>query len=437
MIRRHILGLLMATAVWGPQASARAAEAQRRFITGYAGSLPKDPKDLARTYFNQPVVRRLIYALESGPVAVAEAKAMLQGSPASLDDLLRLKLVRVAGEQVRLAFAYFNAADMRLIHAVAAKHVPSLVAAYRGKSRTFDAIWADYPVASVERRKLAFALIAGVGLNWDGLDLLFDEGWRKPQLVSGPGWQYGFFASEDIGDIDYKGFYWGSSAFPGDIPVSPPMPLAFVSFGDPESDPRMNFPDLLDMKPSTMTASVRAAAEKVGFRDDPILGQNVLGLEAGRGVGRLLLRLRAGPASPAALEAALPGDRAPAELDLLQAAGYVRARPDGRFELTAPVLDTADRAMLDRARALNKAIVRDWMRASYGPIRGELAGLTALRQGVAYEALFTQIWHEIFGLATRELAASGMVADPRDPQNPSPGSLAMAWRPDILQRAWR
>jgi len=433
-LRRGLAGMAWLAA--GRPSLAAAAPA-RKFISGYAGTLPKDPKDLARTYFNRPAVRTLIYALEQRPVTVAEAKATLAGQDGTLDDLVRLRLVTVSGDQVRLGFAYFNAADMRLIHAVAAKYAPSLVAAYRGKARAFDAIWAQYPVASVERRKLAFCLIAGVGLNWDGLDLLFDEGWRKPQLVSGPGWQYGFFASEDIGDIDYKGFYWGSSAFPGGIPVSPPMPLAFVSFGDPESDPRMNFPDLMGLTPSEMTASVRAAAEKLGLRDDAMLGPGVLGLDAGRGVGRLLLRLRAGSAGPAALQAALPGDPVPAELDLLQAAGYVRAAPDGRFELTAPVLDTADRAMLDRARALNKAIIRDWMRTNYGPIRTELAGLTALRQGVPYAALFTQIWHEIFGLTTRELVASGMVADPRAPQSPSPGSLGMAWRPEILQRVWR
>jgi len=438
---RHI-GLIVLAAcmfsAWAANAASDPAAAKpRRYVSGYAGTLPKDPKDLARTYFNQPAVRTLIYALESRSVPVAEAKAMLAGAPGILDDLVRLKLVAVSGDQVRLGFAYFNAADMRLVHAVAARHVPSLVAAYRAKAPAFEAIWARYPVASVERRKLAFALIAGVGLNWDGLDLLFDEGWRKPQLVSGPDWQYGFFASEDVGDIDYKGFYWGSSAFPGGLSVSPPLPLAFVSFGDPQSDPRMNFPDLLGLPASDMTPPVRAAAEQVGLRDDPMLGPKVLGLEAGRQVGRLLLRLRQGPASAAALQAALPGDPAQAELKLLQAAGYVRAAPDGRFELTAPVLGDSDRAMLEQARALNKAIIRAWMRTNYGPIRKELTGLTALRQGVPYEALFTQIWHEVFGLTTRELVASGMVADPYAPQNPSPGSLGMAWRPDILQRVWR
>ena len=71
------------------------------------------------------------------------------------------------------------------------------------------------------------------------------------------------------------------------------------------------------------------------------------------------------------------------------------------------------------------------------PLRARLQSLTALTQGEPYEGLFTQIWHEMFGLATRQLVAEGLVGDPFLPANPSPGSLGMAWRPELLQRAWR
>jgi hypothetical protein len=93
--------------------------------------------------------------------------------------------------------------------------------------------------------------------------------------------------------------------------------------------------------------------------------------------------------------------------------------------------------MFAAARDLDKAIIRQWVQVNYGPLRRQLAGLTALRQGVPYEALFTQIWHEIFGLTTRDLVAAKLVADPRAPGAATPGSLGMAWRPDLLQRVWR
>jgi hypothetical protein len=41
---------------------------QREFSSGYAGILPTDAKNLARTYFNEPAVRRLIFDMENGPV---------------------------------------------------------------------------------------------------------------------------------------------------------------------------------------------------------------------------------------------------------------------------------------------------------------------------------------------------------------------------------
>jgi hypothetical protein len=88
-------------------------------------------------------------------------------------------------------------------------------------------------------------------------------------------------------------------------------------------------------------------------------------------------------------------------------------------------------------RELNKRVISRWLEQNYAAIRAQLTDLTAIRQGVAYEALFTQIWHEIFGLATRELVAAGEVGDPYAPANPAPGSLAMVWKPNLLQREWR
>lgn len=290
---------------------------------------------------------------------------------------------------------------------------------------------------SVEPRLLAFALISGVGLNWDGLDILYDGGWRRPILVSGLDWRYSFFAEAETPGWSYKAYYWGSSAFPGNLAIAPPMPLAFASFGDPHSDPRMNLPDLLGLAPKGMTPPVRAAAERLGFRDDPMAGQGVLGIEIGRQLGRLLLVLRAGAATDRALAASAPGAPADALTALLLAIGYARRSADGRWALTAPVLSAADRPMLEAARALNRRILRDWFRTHYAGLRARLAGLSALRQGVPFEALFTQIWHELFGLTTRELAAIGMTADPYAPGNPSPGSLGMAWQPDLIRRVWR
>jgi hypothetical protein len=60
--------------------------------------------------------------------------------------------------------------------------------------------------------------------------------------------------------------------------------------------------------------------------------------------------------------------------------------------------------------------------------------LTAARQGVPFPVLFTQIWHEIFGLTTRELAAKGVIEDPRGPGSSWDGSIPAVWRTSVYKQ---
>ena len=50
--------------------------------------------------------------------------------------------------------------------------------------------------------------------------------------------------------------------------------------------------------------------------------------------------------------------------------------------------------------ALHRQILQRWLQTHYGSFRSELSDLTVIRQGVPFEAVFTQIWHDIFGLTT-------------------------------------
>jgi hypothetical protein len=443
MSRRWVSAWVLALAFAMFASPARCAD--RVFLSGYAGSLPAAPQDRAKTYFKRPQVRAVIFALERGPLTRARAERMLAGSDADVDDLLRLKLVRADGQNLRLGFSYFTAGDMRLIHAAAARQVASLVAAYLADKPRLDAIWKGYDPPGVDKRKLAFVLIAGLDLNWDALDLLEEAGYRKPLLVAGKGWQYSFWASENVPGYSYKAYFWGSSTFPaaGFNFTASPLDYSFSSFGDPSSDPRMNLPDLLSLPADQLTPKVRAAAQALGFHDDDHFGlglKNVVGLDRARDLGALLFALRAGPKTKVELARVLGRDgvaRLAAELGLLRAIDYAAPGEDGRWRLTVPVLDRRDAPLVRSVVAENRRILRAWLAAHYGALRGELSGLTAVRQGVPYEALFTQIWHDLFGLTTRELVARGLLADPYDAHNPAPGSLSMLWRMALYQHRWQ
>ncbi len=417
--------------------------AERGFLSGYTGTLPAASGDLARTYFNRPEVRRLLAALETGPVSEAAATQSFAGTDTQLADLIRLRLVRSDRGLLRLGFAYFTAADVAMIHQVAAKYVPSLVAAYKAKSDEFDAIFARYRVASVPRERLAFVLLAGFSLNWDALKLLEEQKYRAPVLVRGPDWHYSFWASEDVPNYSYKGYYWGSNTFPaGGQNLTPPLDFSFSSFGDPLSDPRMNFPDLFTLTNDQFTPSVKAAADKLGLRDETYMGtdmKQIVGMSRMREVGAMLFAMRAGADTRDAICAALdPADLNDCDgaLGLLVVTGYISQTDDGRYQLLVPVFDTRDKTMLDAALGISRKITADWLTQNYAPMRRELFRLTAVRQGVPYPALFTQIWHELFGLTTRELVEQGVIEDPYAEGAASPGSIPAVWRATIYHFDW-
>ncbi|MEM9619578.1 MAG: hypothetical protein AAF936_16615 [Pseudomonadota bacterium] len=419
---------------------ALAEMAPREFLSGYAGSLPADPSLRARTYFNNPDVRRLIYQLESGPLTNIEVNKALKGSDVEIDDLIRVRLIQEKDGYFYIAFNYFTADDMRAVHEATEKYIPRLVAAYAAKDDEFNTILSSYSQRSVKTGLLKFVLIAGMSLNWDGLDITLDKEMRRTNFVSGDNpdggeWQYSFWAAERVDGHSNKGYFWGSSTFPGgpfnfaDNPVD----FSFSSFGDPYSDPRMNFPDLLYIPGDKMPEAVRGHAQKIGLADREELGvslENALGLELARPVSAILFALREKPHDFEELYKAsgiTEKERTAAVLDLLVEIGYIE-KQDKNYVLIAPVFDYADAEMLNAALKLSRNIVADWLDENYTLIRDDLSGLTGMENGVPYESLFTQIWHEFFGRATHDLVAAGLLEDPYGPAIRYQGSFSLLWR---------
>jgi hypothetical protein len=410
----------------------RACGAERKFLSGYAGTLPSRDEDKAGNFFQKPAVRELLARLENSPLSRADAETILRGSGATLNDLLRTRILREDGSRLAIGFAYFTAADMVRIHDVADHASSSLAKAYRAKKRDFDRIVDSYPAKSVPRGEIEFALLAGFCLNWDGLKVTQDLGFRRPLLVEGKDFRYSFWASEAVTGRNYRELYWGSSTFPLAAPGWADA-YSFSSFGDPDSDPRMNFPDLPYLPPGDLAANVRRAAGDVGLRDVDEMGQHfdqVLGGAVFDPVARILFALREKPRPESDLAATSGRDPAPL-LALLEEIQYVERGSDGTWRLRVPAFDAGDRPMLERTIALSRDILRSWLRERYPAIRRELSDLTAVRAGLPFEALFTQIWHEIFGEVTRDLARDGTIESAYDHSRRYPGSLSVLWRQSL------
>jgi hypothetical protein len=117
-------------------------------------------------------------------------------------------------------------------------------------------------------------------------------------------------------------------------------------------------------------------------------------------------------------------------LRTLAGLGYVR-EAGGRYAAAVIVLTDRDRAMIEAVRAETRMIMRRWLRANAERLRGELAELSALRSGVAYEALFTEIWHYLFGATNLRLSQSGFFADPYGEESRWRGFVPMVWESSL------
>ena len=435
---RFVLAMALCIGLFGASAASN-ARAQTTYLSGYAGGRPTEAELDPRSYFEAAAEAGLFEALEGGPIEVAQAEALLSASDVTLEDLARTHLLRREGQMLAIDFAYFSLDDMERIHAVVASYAPSLAAAYDAHRSEFAQIFNQYPNAGVSRGDLAFVTLAGVSLNWDALKITLERDWRAPIMVSAGLARYSFWASAEPADYSYHGFYWGSSSFPSgpyNFPENP-ADFTFSSFGDPYSEPRMNFPDLLYLPRAALREDIAAAADQVGLTAETLAGAHIedaLGFSFARPAAAILFALHRGPKDVDALGAELGSsdqERLPEILTLLETAHYVRAQGDGVYELTAPVFDQQDQAMLDAALALSGSIMSEWLSENYLPMQNAIGPLTMERHGHAYAAAFTQIWHELFGRATRELVQTGLVADPYADGQASPGSISLLWRTSL------
>lgn len=410
------------------------AEEPRHFSSGYAGSRSGDPKLSTRTYFNTPSIRQLIYEMEAGPVNLDRVQEAIEGTEFSLEDLLRVRLLRREANKFYIDFNYFPLKDMQDIHRISEARIPSLVQAYLDNQAAFDKIFEMYPVQSVPKDKLAFVLIAGFSLNWDGLQITEDLGLRKPNFVVGENWRYSFWASEEDPEFVTREFYWGSSTFPIDDFnfEEEPVNYSFSSYGDPYSDPRMNFPDLLTLPSDTLEGKIKEIIEKIGTTSEVRWGfefKNALGLFWTYDVAEVLFALRQGEKSATQLRAVVRNKKQLENLlSLLVEIEYIQQNDTGNYTLLIPIFDMADQQMINEALGLSRKILEEWFEKNYEDIKGGLSDLTALQHGVPYESLFTQIWHDLFGLTTRELVHSGFIADPRAENVRYRGSFGALWR---------
>jgi DNA-binding MarR family transcriptional regulator len=262
-----------------------------------------------------------------------------------------------------------------------------------------------------------FLVLGCFSLDWDGLDLTEERGWRLGAQRTIDGHAFTPWAKERGAEISLQGLYWGShSDMVGDTMLT--------SFGDHYSLPRFGLPDLFWLNSTSfqgvegLAEEKRAAARLLAAYEEDVKGDIAQVMMA---LGREALN------APALAErTTVAEDKVGRILAFLEAADYVE-RKHGSWQAKVLVLRPEDAEAVAAMVATGREIMIDWHEANYARIRKALSDLTPIRNGVPFERVYTEIWHFVFGFANRTLVEEGLFANPYAENRRYQGFLPVVW----------
>jgi predicted alpha/beta-fold hydrolase len=216
-------------------------------------------------------VQRLLLRATQHCLMQNEIQKELLDTPVSLAHLLRLELLQEHENTYCLNYLLLTVQDQQTMYKVAARYGQSLATDFRVHKHEFDEIVGQYPNSDL-RSQLLFDLVAGVSLNWGGLDLTTELGYRikPPRHTNGDVY---FVHSDELGaKLDFGGLYFDSETGRG-------SKMSFSTFGDGNSLPRLlGLPDVFDGV-ETATDSWRNTPDVYGALQSEYVTYVLLALE--------------------------------------------------------------------------------------------------------------------------------------------------------------
>jgi len=360
-------------------------------------------------------VQQVLLDLARRPKGANFINAALRGTAVTRERLEKLGLIRKEGDHYAINFMLMTTEDMKRARAVAESEGRSLTSALLARREELEAAVKHYSLERVDRGALLYILLGCFALDWEGLSITADKGYRVTAKVHANGDVYVPWARQK-NDV-LQGLYWGSHN-----QYEPEVVL--TSFGDHYALPRQALPDLLLATPARSSRELPASlrpkfAGAVQAMAAPTLRQ----------LGAMMLALRTGEKSISELSkaAGLTVAEATPWLSVLEELEYVEKHGD-RVAARIPILTEADRGMLERVKSIARPIVEGWLAAKYGPVKDQLAQITPFRSGVPYVEGFTEIWHYVFGEVNRQLVKAGLFADPYSANRRYRGFIAAVWQ---------
>jgi DNA-binding MarR family transcriptional regulator len=365
-------------------------------------------------------VQKLLLDLAATPRKPEFLDVALNGSGISRADLEQLGLVHRQGDNYIINFYLMTKTDELKVRQVTEAHARSLAAAFLARRQEIEAAIQPYQLKGVEPKAVAYILVGCFVLDWDGLNITAEKGYRSEATTRPNGDRYTPWARERS-DLTLKGLFWGSH---NDYEPE----VVFTSFGDHFAVPRYALPDLLTSAPSRVTRpemsiSLKRKLSRVVEQSLKITNQRL---------GHMMLLLREGEKSldELAQAAGLKPNEATDPLALLAELGYIE-QEGGRYHALVPVFTEREKGMVQRVLRIGRQVMDEWLAANYDQIKAELSDISPVRFGVPYNQGFTQIWHYIFGSANRQLVEAGFFANPYAESRRYKGFIPVVWHPSL------
>jgi len=422
-MRRIWTTLVVLLAISLAGVSAANAEDKGPLSLGITGSTPSEPTRNPTAILRPPEVQRLILAIAERPHSRAEIETVLAGQFFTVDDMVAVGLLREEAGDFWIDFNLLRVADQLRILEVSQDLGRDLADAFLKRRAELEAIAGGREQPGDLSAEFLYLVLGCFSLDWDGLDLTEERGWRLGAQREIDGRAFTPWAKERGAEVSLQGLYWGSHS-------NSAGGTTLTTFGDHHSLPRFGLPDLLWRNSTSFRGYEELEEEKktaaqmlTAYEQDVTADVARVMMELGREV----------------LDAGALGERTGLEerklgriLAFLEAAEYVEPHGEA-WQATVLVLRGEDAAKVDAMVALGRKIMLEWHEANYDRVRETLADLTPIRNGVPFERVYTEIWHFLFGFANRTLVEEGLFADPYGEERRYPGFLPIVWDSGLAQ----
>lgn len=422
-MRKCLCHSLIVIAVWGVcwRQSADTNDNSPLLHTGVTGQITASGLNDPQYVLSFVQVQRLMLTAVQHPLSQSEVAAGLKGTPVSIDDLVRLNLIRRDGATLRLNYLLLTVQDQKLIYAASQTFGESLGKAFAAHHVDFERIVRAYPDSDL-RSRLLFDLVAGAALNWGGLDLTTQLGYRiKPPRHSN-GDVYFVHSEERGANLDLIGLYLDSETAPGSV-------MSFSTFGDGSSR-LLGLPDIFDGI-ETASNEWHSLPEVYGALRSEYITYLLLALDD---AGQVMNAVACGMDTESSIAKAvsIPADRRGSALRLLIAIGYLKLL-GRRYSVGVPIITEKNRRMVNETLQLSRQIMTDWLQENYPAMQKRLANLSPMRNGVPFSLAFSEVWHYTFGFATKWLAENRFHANPHSQGNRYDGYVPLVWQNSVLK----